>query len=180
MRLERETKSRMDTQYLFITLFLKQEQVRENGVFEKLTSGAADRAVAFLLKNVERRIFKSAAKRFGKQLQAFDLQEGGDKHSEVRLHRHLCVAVPTEYVTTEVMQQLFRQYWAITYWAMPIQTESEAANAIYIEEARSSEAVTEYIRKNGIEAFCPFTSRSHLLPRPTRKRSHNDFAVAHQ
>lgn len=146
-----------DTQYLFITLTLKQGQFHENGFFEKLTSEAADRSVAFLLKNVERHIFKRAARDFGKQLQVFDFQEGGDKHSGVRLHRHLCVAVPNEYVTAGVLQLLFRRYWAKTYWAM--RAGSEAATAIHIEEARSPYAVTEYISKNGIEAFCPFTSR---------------------
>lgn len=95
-----------------VTLTLRSIRCRESGQSLRLTPEIASRNVRHFLNILNKRIYGAAAQRYGKQVQALAVAEGG---LSKRLHYHLMLDCPRDELVTE-FPLIIKESWLKTDW----------------------------------------------------------------
>jgi hypothetical protein len=97
------------------TLTFRQTRFNEAGGLAHLNRDLLSKALQTALKRIDRAVFKRSAKRFGKKLRRFCTIEGGLGTGQ-RLHAHLLIECPVQYMTWWEFSKLVRKEWQNSEW----------------------------------------------------------------
>jgi hypothetical protein len=142
-----------DGDFWFVTLTMKQGLLTRHGHIAKITEEAASDNVRWFLKNLNRKIFGHAYKKYGKKLIVIDCSEGGGS-TLIRVHRHLIIAKPT-WLPEDKFERLIRQHWRLSRWGHHL---------IEVDRAKNLKGCIAYISKTGSDAIQLDTTH---IPIPT-------------
>ena len=147
-----------DAEYYFVTLTEKQKYCGRGGQDSLATRDRSDQNVAWFLRRLNRKIFGNAARKYGKSLRVIDCSEGGPEETHYirgqrlrtyrRFHRHLLMEKPN-WMSEAKFQNILLNEWHRSDWSYQVEK---------IEAARSVEAVTKYILKQGPTSLSPATT----------------------
>jgi plasmid rolling circle replication initiator protein Rep len=97
-----------------VTLTLKQALCMD-GEYMRIDDYSATQNLRDFLNKLNKKVFRNAAARYGKQLKCISIRENDDHH---RMHYHLLLDRPERMSDTEY-ECLVRTTWMSTLWAKP-------------------------------------------------------------
>lgn len=125
------------------TLTCRQTRFNVGGGLAYLDRDLLSKALQKALRRIDRAVFKRGAKRFGRQLKRFCTIEGG-LGTGSRLHVHLLIECPVEYMTWWKFSRLVQREWQDSDWG---------AWNNKVDPAPDEHATLVYITKYGPDAI---------------------------
>lgn len=106
----------IEGQAAYITLTFKQGLKRDDGTWVRLTREFVSKQMRWILRELDRKVFKSAAIRYGQKLQRAVFIEGDDV-GNLRLHVHMIIELPDRGIMApDGFFQLVRYLWRGSEW----------------------------------------------------------------
>lgn len=107
--------SLLPEQSVFVTLTMKQGIKRQDGTWGRLTKEICSRELRWFLRELDRKVFKSAASRFNQRLTRVVYLEGGTSNKQ--LHAHLIIGLPEpDRVSPAQFVRIIEEIWCGAAW----------------------------------------------------------------